>query len=82
MSQLLEEGKHKQEVVDGALALQISWPLSETLGKLLGVALESKHPLIHPIYLSNDIYPEQASVAANSRDDVCIQPANGSAALM
>lgn len=75
MSQLLEERQHQQEVIDSALAFQISRPLPQTLGQLLGAALEGEDPLIHAFNLSYYIYPEQVAIACDGRDDICVKPA-------
>lgn len=75
MRQLLDEGQHQQEVVDGALALQVSRPLSESLGELLGRGLEGQDPLVHAVDLVHHIDPQQVSVALDSGDDISVKPA-------
>lgn len=72
MCELLEEGEHEQEVVDGALAFKICWPFSQALWQLFGAALESEYPLIHALNLSYYIYPQQAAIACDCCDDICV----------
>ena len=63
MGELLKQGQDQQEVVNGALALQVSRPLSQPFGQLFGAALEGEDALIHGLNLGKHIYPQQVAVA-------------------
>ena len=72
--QLLEERQHLQELVDGALALQVSRPLPQALGQPLAADLEAQHAFVHGVDLGHHVHPQQVAVAVNGRDHVRVQP--------
>lgn len=78
MCQLLEEGQNEEEVVNGALALQVGWPLPKPLGQFLGAALEGKHPLIHGIYLCHDIHPQKVPIPFYCGNDIRVKSVDDS----
>ena len=73
--ELLVEGQHQQEVVDGALALQVGGPLSQPLGQLLAAGLKGEHALVHCVDLGDHVHPQQVAIAADGGDHVRVQPA-------